>query len=186
MSWLTLSGFIYPLHPWLGGEIKHNNITSVLSLNLPTLFQKFPAPSFLSLQWDSTQSLCTPQIRLCPLLPLFSIECKRTAKGWNDSVTHASRTSLSFCAVGWWGGSGKDAVSLLRDNRGLGSCLWYNKGTSLLLVLFILVFFLYRLRVRLPERAYGSNVCRPYNWDISAISFQGPVGFFIGRKKIQV
>lgn len=67
---------------------------------------------------------------------------KRTAKGWNDSVTHASRTSLSFCAAGWWGGGGEDAVSLLRDNGGPGSCLWNNKGTSLLLVLFTLVLFL--------------------------------------------
>lgn len=48
------------------------------------------------------------------------------------------------------GAVGKDAVSLLQDNRGLGSCLWHNKGTSLLLVLFTLVLFLGRLHVRLP------------------------------------
>lgn len=35
------------------------------------------------------------------------------------------------------GAAGKDAVSLLRDNGGPGSCLCRNKGTSLLLVLFI-------------------------------------------------
>lgn len=40
-------------------------------------------------------------------LPLLSAVTKRSAKGWNDSVTHASRTSLSFCAVGWRGGSEK-------------------------------------------------------------------------------
>lgn len=88
-------------------EIKHNSKTSVLPLNLPNLFQGCPAPSFLSLQWDSTESLCAPQIRLCPLLPLLSIVSWRTAQGCSDSVTHASRTSLSFCAVGWWGGSGE-------------------------------------------------------------------------------
>lgn len=50
------------------------------------------------------------------------------------------------------GAAGKDAVSLLRDNGGLGSCLRPDKGTSLLLVLFTLVLFLCRLRVRVPER----------------------------------
>lgn len=53
------------------------------------------------------------------------------------------------------GAVGKDAVRLLRDNGGLGSCLLRNKGTSLLLVLFTLVLFLGRLLVRVPERAYG-------------------------------
>lgn len=37
------------------------------------------------------------------------------------------------------GAAGKDVVSLLPDNRGPGSCLWHNKGTSLRLVLCILV-----------------------------------------------
>lgn len=88
-------------------EIKHNNNTSVLPLNLPNVFKECPAPSFLSLQRDSTESHCVPQIRLCPLLPLLSMVSWRTAQGCRDSVAHASRTSLSFCAVGWLGGSGK-------------------------------------------------------------------------------
>lgn len=63
-----------------------------------------------------------------------------------------------------WGGSGKDAVSLLRDNRGLGSCLWYNKGTSLLLVLFILVFSFYTacvsgyLKGRMDQMCIGLTI----------------------------
>lgn len=73
------------------------------------------------------------------------------------------------------GAVGKDAVSLLPDNRGPGSCLLHNKGTSLLLVLFTLVLFLGRLRVRVPDRATDENVLRPYNWDMSAISYLGSV-----------
>ncbi|MEQ2291117.1 hypothetical protein AMECASPLE_010117 [Ameca splendens] len=66
----------------------------------PSFMDFHPLHSFYSNE-TLRRALCTPQIRLCPLLPLLSMECKRTAKGWNDSVAHASRTSLSFCAVGW-------------------------------------------------------------------------------------
>lgn len=45
---------------------------------------------------------------------------------------------LSLC-TGLVRASGKDAVSLPRDNGGLGSCLRHNKETALLLVLFTLV-----------------------------------------------
>lgn len=66
---------------------------------------------------------------------------KKRGMGWNDSVTHASRTSLSFCAVGWRGGSGEDAVSLFQYNRGLGSCSWLNKRSGPLFVMFTLYCF---------------------------------------------
>lgn len=86
---------------------RKSSTTTILPFSLPNIFKGCAAPSFLSLQWDSTESLCVPQIRLCPLLPLLSMVSWRTAQGCRDSVTHASRTSLSFCAVGWLGGSGK-------------------------------------------------------------------------------
>lgn len=63
---------------------------------------------------------------------------------WLRGLLRAETTVLPMQAehpslfVQWVGegAAGKDAVSLLRDNGGLGSCLWHNKGTSLLLVLF--------------------------------------------------
>lgn len=103
-----------------------------------------------------------------------------------DSVTHASRTSLSFCAVGWWGGSGKDAVSLLRDNGGLGSCLRHNKGTSLLLVLFT---FLRGLRAacvsgrrRLDKKK--KKLCVGFRIEtFQPSASHGPVGFITAERE---
>lgn len=78
------------------------------------------------------RALCAPQISLCPLLPL---PFRRGVRGLLRAAAtvlpmQAEHPLLSLCS-----GSvqGQDAVSLPRDNGGPGSCLWHNKGTSLLL-----------------------------------------------------
>lgn len=95
--------WVYPSTPSLvrrGNQAQQQNFRSSSKSPDPSFRDVQPLHSFHS-NGTLRRGFCTRQIRLCPLLPLFSIVTKRTAKGWNDSVTHASRTSLSFCAVGW-------------------------------------------------------------------------------------
>lgn len=144
MSKLTTIGFIQPLQPLVrrGNQAQHQNFRS---------FSKF---------CDPLSEISSPFIPFTPMglygEPLYSadqpVSTTPHSFQWSGrGLLRAGTTVLpmqaehpsSLCAVGWWGGSGKVAVSLLPDNGGTASCLWRNKGTSLLLVLFILMFFFF-------------------------------------------
>ena len=74
---------------------------------------------------------------------------------------------------------------MFRDNGGPASCLWHNKGTSLLLVLFILVFsflsFFFSCAACVTEYLKGcmDQMCVGLTIEtFQPSAFPAPVGFY--------